>query len=146
MSGFKMEDFNKIDRSQIDFAAYGTLRLGNGNWSHFLDEEVPVVMLGDTISGYYMVTTGWIPMVVKSDNPDDKVVVDVFNLDGRDTKAKAVHMLEIGAGYDLEFATTDSGLPVYLYVYSQESIDRYARGFTRIESGDYNEYIRERRN
>jgi len=116
-------------------AVYGTLRVGMGNWGHFLRDTATLVQENDGVQGYSMHTHGYIPVIVATGNPNDVVRVDVFDdvsmIDGIDR-------MELGAGYDMAQVTTLGGHDVKVYTYSN------SRNTRRIESGDWKVFLAER--
>ena len=58
-------------------AVYGTLRKGGGN--HHILYGIPFDT--DTISGYEMYSLGGFPYVIKSEDPESKITVEVYTVD-----------------------------------------------------------------
>ena len=101
-------------------AAYGTLRIGHGNWSYFLRDKAVVVEEGDIIKGYVMRTFGGFPAIFKSDDPDAAVFVDVFDMSTCTDEYAGIDRMEHGAGYSDEQAVTEKGHHVHVYIYENE--------------------------
>ena len=129
----------ELDTSKV--AVYGTLRVGQGNWSYFLS-DVPAVVEKDTISGYIM-RGGWgYPAVCDSRDPKDEVVVDVFDLsvlgDEAGRRLQQIDSMEFGAGYFRRLVTTKQGHLAWMYVMPVEEVKDYFD--FAIDSGDWVEF------
>lgn len=127
---------NQTDRY---LATYGTLRLGHGNYEHFLN-GIATVRVQSYVLGYKMATFGGYPAIFRSDMPDDSVVVDVFDLgtaDDPEATLARIDRMEFGAGYTREEAETHDGVPVYLYVMDASETPFFPE---EIPTGDWNDY------
>jgi gamma-glutamylcyclotransferase (GGCT)/AIG2-like uncharacterized protein YtfP len=138
---------NAIDTTPL-VAGYGTLRVGHGNWSHFLD-GVGVHAQDVAIAGFKMYTFGGFPAVFRTDNPEDIIYADVFNVN-ESTVNKSIDVLNgierlegSPQWYMRELVDTVDGYSVWLYVMP----DHEMNGFPEyIESGDWNDYVEEQIN
>ena len=117
-------------------AAYGTLRIGHGNWSYFLRDTAEVVEENDIIKGFEMRTFGGFPAIFKSDDPDAAVFVDVFDMSMCEESYAGIDSMEHGAGYSDEYVVTEKGHHVHVYIYERED------SFMNIEipDGNWNTY------
>ena len=129
-------------------AAYGTLKVGHGNWSYFFS-GCECLVEGDRLRGYELRTwpNGGYPAIFKTGNEDDEVVVDLFDLSTStshdpDDLLMDVDGMEYGAGYDKELVTLESGEVAWVYTMdasNDQGMDHV------IESGDWNEFTDNRR-
>ena len=113
-------------------AVYGTLRTGEGN-NYLLNN---LIGTPDTISGFLMRSLGGFPFVTYTGKADDKIVVELFNVDS-DQRSKSLDCLEGCWGgysgfYDRVSVLTDAGKQVYLYVFREDENHNQL-----IENGDW---------
>lgn len=86
------------DRAEhLPVAVYGTLRHGQGNYRHFLDGQTVAEQRG-TVAGARMFDYGGFPFVRLTDNPDERVVVEVMSPDS-DGYADTLARLDMLEGY-----------------------------------------------
>lgn len=102
------------------FAFYGTLRKGHGNrdWCDEHVTSVKEVVLG----GYKMRNLGWYPLVVKTGNEEDNIVVELVTITDPDTIASITNM-ELVAGYIIETVKV-SGHEWIIFLFEQD-IEEY---------------------
>lgn len=87
------------------------------------------------ISGYRMHSLGDYPYAVKSENRNDKIVVEIFRSNDANVKMK-IHNLEIEAGYVYEIINLDSD-DVGIYLFEQSGNDPW------VKSGNWVEFFRQ---
>ncbi len=88
-----------------------------------------------TIYGYILQDTGYgYPQAVKTESPDDKLVVELYYIPENEY-ARSIHNMELGAGYYAEEITINDN-PYTLYAYKKTP------GSPRpvVTSGDWTEY------
>ena len=128
-------------------AAYGTLRLGHGNyrWAYG-SNNVECIAQATTLTGYKMRTHGGFPAIYSTDSDEDTVVVDVFDvatstIDDPDDILDTVDSMEIGAGYDKRLVQLDNGMMAYVYTYTREKA--HAQMQDDVDSGEWEVYCNE---
>ena len=126
---------------------YGSLRVGHGNWRGML-RDTECINEQDTLTGYQLFTwpNGGYPCIVKTENPEDTVVVDVFDLNnttGHDPVqiGDRIDRMEFGAGYHKELVILRSGRMAWVYPMTAEKAERQGMT-TYVESGDWTEWKR----
>jgi gamma-glutamylcyclotransferase (GGCT)/AIG2-like uncharacterized protein YtfP len=127
-----------------NIAVYGTLRKGYG-LNEYLQPELATFVGTKWIEGYQMFTfhdTYWsYPVVAKTDNPSDKVEVELYefhdNLSAFQS-AKDVDGIELGAGYHIE-QIEHEGKEYNIYL---QDIEYCEDELYLIPSGDFNEYTK----
>ena len=118
-------------------ATYGTLRKGHGNFTYFLD-GIDCVIENDIVRGFQMGTFGGFPAIFRTDDPEDTIVVDVFDMtQAADIVFEGIDRMEKGAGYDREVVTTESGREVMIYTMPDTDREFFS---IDIPSGDWNTY------
>lgn len=80
-------------------AVYGSLRQGEYNHRQDMGEMVAQ----GVITNAALYTLGAFPCIVATDNTDDSVVVEVYDLPEK--VFDGIHRMEIGAGYEIKPAT-----------------------------------------
>ena len=125
-------------------AAYGTLRLGHGNyrWAYG-SNNVECVAEATTLTGYKMRTHGGYPAIYETGKEEDTVVVDVFDLDTSkltdpEELMADVDGMEYGAGYEKKEVQLANGMLAWVYTYTQEQAHSHMD--QAIESGDWTDY------
>ena len=68
------------------------------------------------ISGFKMYDLGPYPFVIKTDDPKDKIIVDIFSLD--DNTNLNIENMELGAGYQKETIILNNE-PITIYTFKQ---------------------------
>jgi gamma-glutamylcyclotransferase (GGCT)/AIG2-like uncharacterized protein YtfP len=126
---------NKLSNT---LAVYGTLRIGHGNWSYFL-QEVPLLKEKDIVTGFKMVTFGGFPAIIHTGNEEDTVVVDVFDMSQHEDISRSILSMETGAGYDITDVTTESGLEAHVYTYTEAQASSFMD--IDIHSGDWTKWV-----
>ena len=110
-------------------AVYGTLRVGEGNWAHFLQESKH--MGTHRISGFTMVTNQCFPYVFKGDG---EITVDMFEVS--DDTFTSLDRLE---GYPLHYDRIQIRIDEYTaWIYTNERAAN--RGLAPVPSGDWIDY------
>lgn len=116
---------------------YGSLRKGEYNHNAFVrqfGEENFVYKETKVLDGFELYSLGAYPMVVHTpENPENRLVVDVFEVS--QSCYSSIKGMELGAGYD-ELVLDDGAI-----IYTQ----RDSKGLKRVESGDWSEYLRSKR-
>ena len=122
------------------FAFYGTLRQGQGNHRWSVAQDNGAKFDGThTIHGYRMHSLGGYPFVVKTDNLDDSVVVELYELTD-DTIASQIHRMELGAGYHTqEIVQNEKSYLIYV------QNDRGSANYPIVPNGDWVKYVEARR-
>ncbi|HEX5170563.1 MAG TPA: gamma-glutamylcyclotransferase [Cyclobacteriaceae bacterium] len=94
------------------YAFYGTLRLGMEN--HTLFERGMQFLNTVELKGFRLISLGEYPYAVKSTNPAQSIIAELFFLD--DLTAKSIHDIEIEAGYYYDEIQIDQNLyGIYLF-------------------------------
>jgi|SRR5690606_26956943 len=115
-------------------AFYGSLRKGCYNYEHF---KSGLTEKGQTeIPGFRLYSLGAYPCIIRSDDPNDKVVVDLFEAD--EETFQRIHRMELGAGYRAEPITT--GEEEYV-VYTFPETSRDVLEPRRVTSGDWVNHV-----
>jgi gamma-glutamylcyclotransferase (GGCT)/AIG2-like uncharacterized protein YtfP len=90
-----------VATTEHNVAFYGSLRKGCYNYNWFKEG---LTLIGQSeIPGYKLFSLGSFPCIIPSDNPEDKVVVDLFKAD--ESTFHRIHRMEIGAGYRAQAVT-----------------------------------------
>lgn len=123
------------------FAFYGTLRQGEGNYSRLVARAEGATFEGQrTLPGYKMFSFGGFPFVVPSNNQDDTIIVELFDIPD-ELIARSIHQMEIGAGYGVDEITLEDQV-YWLYIYPSER--DYGR-FPQVTDGDWVRFAAEQR-
>lgn len=126
---------------------YGSLRVGEYNHSSVKD-CMPVVELERKVAGYKMYSLGAYPAIVRTDDPDDIITIDVFDMASTPEATNmmaSIHRMEVGAGYDIEEACTiDNQWEVLLYTQTYRAESFIELGHQEVVGGDWTEYQRQR--
>jgi gamma-glutamylcyclotransferase (GGCT)/AIG2-like uncharacterized protein YtfP len=120
------------------YAFYGSLRknmynakaVGDANMKYLKTVQIPGFELYN-LSGAY-------PCAIRTDNPDDILTVDLFEVST--AREYGIHAMEIGAGYDydeVEIGGTNYGI----YTYDKSYRTRLANKL--IPGGDWVKYLQE---
>lgn len=116
------------------FAFYGTLRSGQYNYTRFNLDELSKRITQVWLSGYKMHCLGSYPMVVKTGDEADKILVDCVVIEDKTTRYQ-IHYMELGAGYGVEIVNVD-GVDYTLYTYPEEG--NYTSPYApKIKNGDW---------
>lgn len=118
---------------------FGSLRNNEYNHRRFVrifGENSMVYIETKTIEGFKLYSLGAYPTVVKTDNPDHKLVVDLFEVS--DDAMTSIDEMERGAGYD---SIKIDGATLYLFTMSEKEADKY---YKHVESGDWSAYLKEK--
>lgn len=78
---------------------YGSLRKGEYNYNFFLRDQKYIKTV--TKKGFKLYSLGSYPCIVRTNNPDDKVVFDLFEVS--DSVKKAIDRMEFQAGYHVDY-------------------------------------------
>lgn len=111
-------------------AVYGSLRKQMYNNTRFPME----FMMTTVIDGFQLYDLGPYPMVVKTGNIEDTVVIEVYHVTSR-TK-ESIDAMEEGAGYILLEVPITNEVMATIYAY-----DHIPEKSKQIKSGDYVKYI-----
>jgi gamma-glutamylcyclotransferase (GGCT)/AIG2-like uncharacterized protein YtfP len=109
------------------YAFYGSLRNGEYNHNHFKSgmEFLRTV----EVPGFKLYSLGSFPCVIRTDNEDDKLTVDLFVVTG-DWESR-IHRMELGAGYSYDEITVEGdNYGIYTYPSSSHAYlrDRFVPG------------------
>jgi gamma-glutamylcyclotransferase (GGCT)/AIG2-like uncharacterized protein YtfP len=122
------------------FLFYGTLRKDQGNYNYFVKPVKGSEFEGTkTLTGYKMFSFGGFPAVYKTNNPDDKILVEAWYVPN-EMSCRSIHMMELGAGYEVEEVELE-GKMYWLYTYDE----KYSQGKLEVKSGDWVNFITEKR-
>jgi gamma-glutamylcyclotransferase (GGCT)/AIG2-like uncharacterized protein YtfP len=119
------------------FAFYGTLREGHGNNLYLVKPAVGTKYEGTRVlSGYKMFDIGGksYPFVVKTGNPEDTIVVELYHLPDQ-TYAKRIHWMELGSNFHVEELNLDDQT---YWLYAKKD----GTGFMPVPYGDWTKYKR----
>jgi len=124
------------------FAFYGSLRTGQYNYKRLVEAAAGMKFEGERVlTGYKMFSFGSFPFVVPSDNPEDTIVIELFDIPD-EMAARYIHNMEVGAGYGVEEVLID-GEVYWLYIYTGMR-DYEKSGYTRVSDGDWVKYLSEK--
>jgi gamma-glutamylcyclotransferase (GGCT)/AIG2-like uncharacterized protein YtfP len=94
------------------YAFYGSLRRGLHNYERF--EPHLRYQFSCWIKGYQLYSFGEFPFAVKTNKDDDKILVEIFEINDVDTQ-KQIDDLELGYGYLMEVIMIDKqSVKIYL--------------------------------
>lgn len=114
------------------FVFYGTLRENQGNFNHFVKPIKGKTSEGTHIlEGYKMFSFGGYPAVYKTNNSNDKILVEAWHVPD-ELACRSIHMMEIGAGYDVEEVEI-GGKMYWLYTHDE----KWSKGKKEVENGDW---------
>ena len=118
------------------FAFYGSLRQGHYNYKRLVEPAPGMIFEGvKTIYGYILHDTGYgYPMAVKTESPDNKLVVELYYIPENEY-SRSIHSMEMGAGYyPEEIVINDNKYTLYAF--------KQVQGTSRpiVTSGDWTEY------
>lgn len=95
------------------YAFYGSLRKGMSNHRRY--ERGMSLLFTENLPGYALYAMRYYPYAVKSDNPEDVIVVEVYKITNSATE-KAIHELELSVGYYFdEVMIRDQRTGIYLF-------------------------------
>jgi gamma-glutamylcyclotransferase (GGCT)/AIG2-like uncharacterized protein YtfP len=95
------------------YAFYGSLRCGMSNHHRF--ERGLSLLFTEKVPGYALFAMRYYPYAVKTDNPDDAIIVEVYKIADAETE-KAIHELELSVGYFYdEVMIRDHRTGIYLF-------------------------------
>lgn len=104
-----LEDMNKEHR----YAFYGSLRRGMSNHRRY--QAGLEYLFTETLAGYRLYALPAYPYAIKTGNPADVIIIEVHRALDEATE-RAVHDLEIGAGYFYdEVSVRDQTVGIYLF-------------------------------
>lgn len=115
------------------YAFYGSLRQGMGNSPMLKDTEF---VKEGRVKGFKLLSLGAYPYIVKSDNENDTVIVEVLKVPNK-TVEENVHWMEIGAGYTREVVDVEG---TKAYIYTKPT----AGNHPVVEDGDWVNYKKSR--
>ena len=116
------------------FAFYGSLRRGMEN--HLFHKNHLKYLFSARLRGYNLYSLGDFPIAVKSSDPDNSIVVELFSIVDRTTR-EMIHQLEIDEGYFLETITVD-GIEAGIYLHNK------AENYPLVQSGDWVTFFRQK--
>lgn len=129
---------NELDKQSI-FGFYGSLRLNEGNWNYFLRNAPGVTFLQTvTIFGYDLFSLGSYPVILKSKNPEQPLVIDLFRIENERVK-NGIDGMELGAGYSREHISSPdilNGEDVLIYI-GEPQYFASLREDRRVPDGDW---------
>lgn len=95
------------------YAFYGTLRQGMENYQVYENDLTYLSTI--ELSGFKMYSLVEYPYVVRTSDPDNTIVVDLFRITNRSTEQN-IHEMEIDAGYIFsEVIISDTKFGIYLF-------------------------------
>lgn len=116
------------------YAFYGSLRKGMYNYEA---AKGSMEYIGtETISGFKLFSLGAYPCVIRSDNEEDTLVVDLFTVTG--PRERSIHNMEIGAGYNYEEVEIN-GQMFGIYTFDKENGKRLENRL--VPGGDWVKYL-----
>lgn len=128
MSRFEADIDTVLDSGVFLMAVYGTLSTGYWN-SRLLDGHKS---LGSTrVTGYKLYRGGYpgsVPFASKTGNPEDVIVVELFEVNAHDFPSTWVHVDSLEGHpdwYRREVVTTEAGLDAWMYVYPVDVLQEY---------------------
>jgi gamma-glutamylcyclotransferase (GGCT)/AIG2-like uncharacterized protein YtfP len=113
------------------YAFYGSLRRGMINYKDF--ESSLDFLFQDIIAGYRIYAMEDYPYAIKTGNPSDLIVVEVFKISNRDVES-SIHELELGVGYvydEVEIRGQNAGI----YIFEKAGAE------TLVKSGDWVQFF-----
>jgi gamma-glutamylcyclotransferase (GGCT)/AIG2-like uncharacterized protein YtfP len=113
------------------YAFYGSLRRGMINYRDF--ESSLEFLFQEIISGYQLYAMAEYPYAVKTQNPSDLVVVEVFKINNHRVE-KRIHELELRVGYFYDEVDV-RGHNVGIYLFKKAGTE------TLVKSGDWVEFF-----
>lgn len=119
------------------YAFYGSLRNDQYNASYF--KGGMKYKETTTVPGFKLFSLGPYPCVVRTDDDNDTIVVDLFELENN--TAYRIHQMEKGAGYDYEEIEIN-GTKYGIYVYAPSSLERLRD--RQVPGGDWVKFLQER--
>jgi gamma-glutamylcyclotransferase (GGCT)/AIG2-like uncharacterized protein YtfP len=115
-------------------AFYGSLRKGCYNYNHF---KTGLTERGQAeLSGFQLFSLGAYPCIIRSDDPADKVVIDLF--EANEETFQRIHRMELGAGYNAEVVEVN-GEDYTIYTFPQNQREYLAT--RRVNSGDWLNHV-----
>ncbi len=95
------------------YAFYGSLRQGMSNHSRY--ERGMSLLFTEKVPGYAMHAMRYYPYAVKTGNPEDAIIVEVYKITEPKTE-RAIHALELSVGYYYdEVMIRDQRTGIYLF-------------------------------
>lgn len=95
------------------YAFYGSLRQGMENY-HAYQDDLRYIATTE-LSGFKMYSLSEYPYVVRTGDPDHKIIVDLFRITNESTEQN-IHQMEIDAGYIFsEVSISDTKFGIYLF-------------------------------
>lgn len=116
---------------------YGSLRLGHYNYKSFKRMYPDLTYLGTTkINGWKLYSFGSYPGAVRTNNNEDKIIIDVFSC--LDFCKSDMDDMEIGAGYEVvQIPVIINDKEIIIDIYEYPDAKEYG---DLVESGDWSEY------
>lgn len=95
------------------YAFYGSLRKGMTN--HLRYSQGMELLFTETLTGYRLHAMRWYPYAVRSGDPADHMLVEVYRITDEDTE-RAIHDLELSVGYHYdEVLLRNQAVGIYLF-------------------------------
>lgn len=95
------------------YAFYGSLRKGMTNHRRY--SKGMELVFTEFLTGYRLHAMRWYPYAVRTGNPDDYMLVEVYRLTDKATE-QAIHDLELSVGYHYdEVLLRDQSVGIYLF-------------------------------
>jgi gamma-glutamylcyclotransferase (GGCT)/AIG2-like uncharacterized protein YtfP len=117
--------------AQSTYAFYGSLRRGMINYRDF--ETSLEFLFQEILSGFRLYAMDEYPYAVRTKNPSDLIVVEVFKINNQDAE-KSIHALELGVGYIYDEVEV-RGQSVGIYLYEKAGAE------TLVKSGDWVQFF-----
>ncbi len=114
------------------YAFYGSLRRGLHNYQQFKPNLK--YCYSTWLSGFQLFSLGDFPFAIKSGNTDDRVLIEVIEIEDETTRLK-IDELELSFGYYSEVVQID-GSEVKIYLFSDKA------NYPQVKSGDWVKFFR----
>lgn len=114
-----------------NYAFYGTLRIGMEN--HQVFAKTLVHIRSKTLQGYRMYSLKEYPYVIRTDDQNDHIIVDLFQIASEKTE-EMIYEMEIDAGYVLSTVMIE-GIKFGIYVFEEP-----IAGDEYVDGGDWVSY------
>lgn len=123
------------------YGFYGSLRSEGYNFKRLGIDKTPHQILGiEKIPGYYMADLGPYPMIFRSQDNNDAILLEIVELNDQRT-CEWIDLMERGAGYEPHTITSAWG-DVTFYVGALKRAETKA-DFQIVKSGDWIGYCKE---
>lgn len=114
----------------MKYAVYGTLRLNQGNYMRYLDNEDSEYIKTKVIKGYEMYSLGGFPGVIRGNG---NIVVDIFEVTNKNIETRLDRLEGYRGNNDSSMylkEKTDDG--EFIYIWNSD-----VTGLEKVENGDW---------